>query len=314
MANCVDCDTIYQYFCDWRCCLLKTHSPRHLKRRTRPLVIVITLLALALVVIGAATGLRRDDPPVLPEPVVDPATTPYIDRWGELLPGAKRNEYDHLGFTAVDNRMQYTGADQTVLTGVDVSDHNGAIDWSAVKGDGIDYAIVRVGYRGYGNGALVTDERFGENAAALEALAMPYGLYFFSQCLSVEEAREEARFVLTQLEGRAPTLPIYFDWEPISDAARTADMDLTLLTDCALAFCQTIEAAGFDAGIYFNQEFGYLHYNLITLKDYDLWLAEYAEAPSFYYHFHQWQYSCTGSVAGISTVTDLNLRFIPKEA
>jgi len=294
---------------------VNTQAPRRQRRRFRPLILLLTLTAMLAVLIGATTGFQQQKPPLPdPEPAVDPVTDSYEDRWGELDRAVKRSEYAKEAFASSDDRVHYTGSDYTVLHGVDVSDHNGVIDWDAVQLDGIDFAIVRLGYRGYGNGAIVKDEQFFENAEALDCLDMDYGVYFFSQAISVEEAVEEAQFVLTQLQGHAPSLPVYFDWEPISDTARTANMNPLLLTDCALAFCQTIEEAGFEAGIYFNQEFGYRHFNLITLKDYDFWLAEYADAPSFFYHFQQWQYSCTGSVAGIHTATDLNLRFIPKEA
>jgi len=292
---------------------VKTQAPRRQRRRFRPLILFVTLLVLIAVIIGTATDFRREAPPLPePEPVTDPHTEAYIEKWGDLDLSVKRNGYDETAFSILDDRVGYAGAQHDVLHGVDVSDHNGEIDWKAVQADGIDFAILRLGYRGYGNGAIVKDERFFENAEALEKLSMDYGVYFFSQAISVEEAVEEAEFVLQQLHGHSPSLPIYFDWELVSESARTAGMDPELLTQCALAFCQTIENAGFEAGIYFNQEFGYRYFNLITLKDYDFWLAEYAEAPSFYYHFHQWQYSCTGTVAGIPTAADLNLRFIPK--
>lgn len=289
-------------------------TPRRQRRRYRPLIIPVTLVLLLAVIFGAAKSFQQEEPPLPdPEPVVDPVTAPYMEQWGELDLSVRRNDYIDSAFFVADERIGYTADDYTVLQGVDVSDHNGEIDWPTAQADGIDFAILRLGYRGYGNGAIVKDEQFFSNAEALEQLGMDYGVYFFSQAISVEEAIEEAEFVIQQLHGHAPSLPIYFDWEPVSDTARTAEMDLLQLTDCALAFCRTIEAAGFDAGIYFNQEFGYRHFNLISLREYDFWLAEYAQIPSFYYHFDQWQYSCTGTVEGIGTAADLNLRFVPKE-
>lgn len=288
-------------------------TKRRQRSRFRPLVLLVSLIAMIAVVMGAASSFRQEEPPLPePEPVIDPVTEQQAPQWPALDPAVKQNDYAETAFAVLNDRIGYSGDDYTVLQGVDVSDHNGAIDWPAVQQDGIDFAILRLGYRGYGNGAIVKDERFYEHAESLEQLGLDYGVYFFSQAINVDEAVEEARFIIAQLNGHTPTLPVYFDWEPVSDAARTADMTPQLLTECALAFCRTIEDAGYKAGIYFNQEYGYRHFNLLSLKDYDFWLAEYANAPSFYYHFHQWQYSCTGTVSGIETAADLNLRFIPK--
>lgn len=292
---------------------MHAQTTRHQHRLLPSLVCISVLLALVGVLV--TTSFHHENPALpTPEPVIDPSTVPYIEQWGNLNPTVKRNSYDKAGFFTQDGRIHYSDTEYIALQGVDVSDHNGAVDWASVQANNIDYAIVRLGYRGYGNGALVTDQRFLENAAALEQLGMDYGIYFFSQCISIEEAEEEARYILSVLDGLHPTLPVYFDWEPISDSARTAEMELSLLTDCALAFCQILEQAGLKTGIYFNQEYGYLHYDLDRLSNQELWLAEYAQAPSFYYHFHQWQYSCTGSIPGIDTVVDFNLRFIPSNA
>ena len=128
------------------------------------------------------------------------------------------------------------------------------------------------------------------------------------------EARNEALKVLELVEGYEIKYPIYFDWEPISDGdARTASISSSELTRCAQAFCQTIESAGYRAGIYFNLDLASHYYHLRDLTEYTFWLAEYQDTPSFPYAFDMWQYSSTGEVPGISTIVDLNLSFLPIE-
>lgn len=198
----------------------------------------------------------------------------------------------------------------TSTLGIDVSSHQGRIDWQAVSDNDIDYAIIRAGYRGYTDGKINQDEYFEYNMESTAALGMNTGVYFFSQALTEEEAIEEANWVLELVSGYTLTHPIYFDWEMIADSnARTASIRGSELTRCALAFCRTIENAGYEAGIYFNLSISEQLYHLYDLKDYDFWLAEYQDVPTYPYRIDMWQYTETGSVPGIATDVDLNLRF-----
>ena len=175
--------------------------------------------------------------------------------------------------------------------------------------DGIDFAILRLGYRGYTEGGLFMDQKFSQNLqGALEA-GLDVGVYFFSQAITPEEAEAEAAYILNAVEGYEITYPIAFDWETMAPGnnARTNGLDGETLTRCAAAFCEKIEGAGYCPAVYFNQSLGYLHYDLRDLTDYDLWLAEYDSKPDFYYHFDLWQYSHTGTVAGIEGSVDLDL-------
>ena len=134
------------------------------------------------------------------------------------------------------------------------------------------------------------------------------GVYFFSQATSPEEAREEAEFVLSALEGYDLTYPVAFDWETVSSQdARTRGMGGEAITQCALAFCDRVREAGYEPAVYFNQHLGYLYYDLRALTEYPIWLAEYDGTPDFYYHFDLWQYTHTGEVDGIQGDVDLNL-------
>lgn len=200
--------------------------------------------------------------------------------------------------------------------GVDVSEHDGAIDWVAAKAAGIDFAMIRVGYRGYGEGTLNLDDYFISNITNAKAAGVKVGAYFFSQAITEDEAREEARYVLDQLAAVGISLdyPIAFDQEPITngDIARTDGISNAQLTANALAFCQTIEAAGYTAIVYGNPtDLGKL--DLDALSDYDIWLAEYGvSTPSIQTDYIMWQYTERGTVDGFLGApgwTDLNIRF-----
>lgn len=219
-------------------------------------------------------------------------------------PTARKNEYDSEAFYYDGEFLRYA---DDCLVGIDVSVHQGLIDWQAVAESGVEFAIIRAGYRGSTVGDLYEDEQFQYNLENAKAAGLQVGVYFFSQALTVEEAVEEAEYVCKLLEGEILDLPIYFDWEFIGGRVENVyDVDLTA---CALAFCEKVEKLGYSAGVYFNQEFGYRYFDLAQLQDYHLWLAEYNETPSFRYHFDCLQYSASGTVPGIETAVDLDLLF-----
>lgn len=194
--------------------------------------------------------------------------------------------------------------------GVDVSSYQGWIDWEAVAGSGVDYAILRAGYRGYSHGDTKADDYFPYNLEAATAAGLDVGVYYFSQALTEEEAVAEAQEVLALVEGYELSYPIYFDWETVeSSNARTDTISSTELTACARAFCETIEAAGYQAGIYFNLSTAFQLYHLGELLDYEFWLAEYRDTPTYPFKIHMWQYTDAGTVPGINANVDLNLSF-----
>lgn len=215
------------------------------------------------------------------------------------------NQYDKSLFVPENGRISY----QNASAGIDVSSHQGEIDWQAVKEDGIDFAIIRAAYRGYTNGDLSMDPCFRENLKGAMDGGLAVGVYLFSQAVSIEEAEEEANFLLECLDGAELDLPVYYDWEPIDAESRTEDTTGREVTDFALAFCQIIEENGYKAGVYFNESMGYSFFRLPELKKYDFWLAQYLSVPDFYYDFAMWQYSASGEVAGIQEPVDMNLRF-----
>ena len=232
--------------------------------------------------------------------------------WADVLPDMPLNPYAAECFGTTGDRASYTPAGAQTITGVDVSYWQGDVDWAAVKADGIGFAMLRLGYRGYGQaGNLMLDEKFQQNAKNAVAAGLPVGVYFYSQATTVAEAKEEAAFVLKALSGAKITWPVVFDWEIPNDTARTVNVDVDTLTACADAFCKDIAAAGYKPMIYFGDAVGYLHYDLSLLKQYDFWYAGFRDSvPAFRYDFKMWQYTEKGKVKGISGDADLNLSFV----
>lgn len=197
--------------------------------------------------------------------------------------------------------------------GIDVSEWQGDIDWQQVKDAGIEFAIIRLGYRRSETGELSTDEKALTNLQGAAEAGIPTGAYFFSQAISTKEALEEAEYALSLLEGYTLTYPLIYDWEYLGKEARTADVDARTLTDCIKTFCSRVEEAGFQSMIYFNPHF---HENevlyLEELTDYHFWLAMYDTQMDYPYQIDMWQYSCTGTVPGITGEVDLNL-YLPRK-
>lgn len=236
----------------------------------------------------------------------------YNSYWADILDGVPVNAYDAGSFYSSGGRIGYNSESIQTYTGIDVSYYQGDIDWNAVAAAGVDYAIIRLGYRGYGeSGSLNLDTKFEDNITGALAAGLDTGVYFFSQAITVEEAVEEAEFVLSYLNGYDLTYPVVFDWELTGvDSARTNNMDAKTLTRCAEAFCDKIAEAGYTPMIYFTSYVGYFKYDLSWLLDYGFWFAQYSDVPAFYYDFQIWQYSDTGKVNGISGNVDLNISFV----
>lgn len=240
----------------------------------------------------------------------------FMDRLVPILEDVPAPGYDASAFYREDGRLYYDDGATPVAYGVDVSSHQGEIDWQAVAADGIQFAMIRLGYRGYGSsGSMNLDRYFEQNlAGALEA-GLDVGVYFFSQAITPEEALEEALFVLDHLEGRELTYPVVFDWENIDGGvtARTDGLDDAVLDACAAVFFETIAEAGYQPMAYFNGYLGMLHYDLSAMADYPFWYAYYTKGtvPTLPYDFRMWQYSSTGSVAGIEGNADMDICLRP---
>ena len=190
---------------------------------------------------------------------------------------------------------------------IDVSKYNGAISWQKVA-KACDGAIIRAGYRGYGSGKLVTDDKFKANIKAASAAGLPIGVYFVTQAVNVQEARQEALYTMELVKGYKLDLPIFIDSEDGNNGAGRADRGkLSRFNRTAIlkAFCEEIEKGGYIAGIYAGEYWikSYLDVNL--LKKYYLWVAKYStKKPSVPYN--AWQYTDAGKISGISKSVDIS--------
>ncbi|MBR2415060.1 MAG: glycoside hydrolase family 25 protein [Clostridia bacterium] len=241
-------------------------------------------------------------------------TVPYYvqDMQGNTIRNYQVNKaaYNADLFLKTGNgRMVYNDSSVVAYSGIDVSSYQEEIDWHAVKNDGITFAFIRVGYRGYGSeGKICEDEMFKRNIQGALNAGLRVGVYFFSQAISVEEALEEAEFTLSLIQGYPLAYPVVFDWERYSiEESRTYNTESEVITACAKAFCDRIMQAGYRPMIYLNCDLGYYDYDLETLSDYDCWLAQYNDKPTYYYHYTIWQYTKSGTVAGINGTVDMNI-------
>ncbi|RKJ17859.1 hypothetical protein D7X48_20605 [bacterium D16-50] len=196
--------------------------------------------------------------------------------------------------------------------GIDVSKHQGVIDWNLVAQDGVEFAFIRVGNRGYGTGKMVEDERFDANIQGASAAGIKVGVYYYSQAITREEVLEEANFVLEKIKPYEISCPVVFDVERVSgEPGRMNDISVEERTEFTRLFCETIQNAGYRPMIYHNTEMGAMMINLEPLEEYDKWFAAYSDQFYYPYEYKIWQYSQSGRVQGIKGAVDLNISFGP---
>ena len=190
---------------------------------------------------------------------------------------------------------------------IDVSEFQKSIDWAKVKGAGIDVAIVRVGYRGYGQGKIVDDALYQQNLQGAQDNGIATGVYFFSQAINADEGVEEANYVLEKIKGYNVTEPIIIDTEEVEDPeGRGNKSTVEARTDGIVAFCETIEAAGYTPMIYASRNWFVKDLDIDRIGKYEFWLACY-DTPVFPYHAEGYQYTPSGYVDGIPTQVDLDV-------
>lgn len=233
----------------------------------------------------------------------------------ELNQEALGNPYNKSGFWRSGDVMSYKDDGYTAELGIDVSDHNGAIDWNAVKDMGVQFAFIRAGYRGYTEGGIHEDEQFKANIIGARKAGIPVGAYFFSQAINEAEAIEEAQFTLEQVKDYGLELPIVYDPETIADdTARTTGLSKEQLTANALAFCNAIRDAGYEPCLYVNNMWQAYSLSMEQFNDIQIWLADYRDQPQSPYHYEYWQYSYggNGSRIGSETDVDMDIRLLPE--
>ncbi len=203
-----------------------------------------------------------------------------------------------------NTQMQF--ASGSAKLGIDVSKWNKEIDWEAVKEEGIEFAIIRCGYRGAASGALVIDPMYEENIRG----AIPVGVYFFTQALDEVEAVEEASMVISLIEEYDVDYPVFLDSESAGGSGRADGLDAKERTAAHKAFLETISAAGYETGVYASRNWLNDRINVTDLSEYKTWLAEYADVPAYDGYYDMWQYTSKGTVNGIGTNVDLNLCYM----
>ena len=192
--------------------------------------------------------------------------------------------------------------------GIDVSKHNGNIDWNAVKNSGVSFVIIRCGYRGSATGVLVEDEKFRSNIKGAKAAGLKVGVYFFCQAVNEVEAVEEASMAISLVSGYGLDMPIFLDVE--SAGGRADGISRDTRTAVCRAFCQTVQNSGYSASIYANKTWFNEKINTSSLTSYKIWLAQYASAPTYTAtRYDMWQYSSKGRISGISGDVDLDIRY-----
>ncbi len=217
-----------------------------------------------------------------------------------------RNQVMHY----FENDNDFKNDNEASHKGIDVSRYQEKIDWKKVAGDEVEYAFIRLGIRGYTKGEILQDDTFIYNIEGALDNDIDVGVYFFTQAVSVEEAEEEARFVLDAIEPYPVEYPIVLDVEAVTSAnARTADLTKEERTQYCIAFLETIKKAGYKPMIYGNLKTFMLLLDLEQLEEYDKWFAYYDEDIYFPYAFKIWQYTDNGRVDGIKGEVDLNICF-----
>jgi len=255
-----------------------------------------------------------------------------LDGYGFSITKNETKKYEYTGWQEIDGNSYYydpathqpvtgtqviqgnvydfgtDGALKRTQRGIDVSKFQGTIDWNAVKADGITFAIIRCGYRGYGSGALVEDSTYRANIQGAIAAGLRVGVYFYSQAVDEAEAVEEASMVLSLVSGYSLPLGVYYDTEKVANASGRADgISAAQRTSCAVAFCETIRNAGYTAGVYSYADWFYNYMNFANISKYRIWIAQYRDTLSFKYNYNIWQYTGSGRVNGISKPVDMNI-------
>lgn len=232
--------------------------------------------------------------------------TYYFDKNGNPVTGAQ----------VIQGVTYNFGSDGAIATtvngskfGIDVSRHNGEINWNAVKASGVDYVIIRCGYRGSATGVLIQDQSFTKNIQGATAAGLKVGIYVFSQAVNEVEAVKEASLAVACAKGYNLTYPIFIDTE--SSGGRADRIDKATRTAVVNAFCQTVANSGYKAGIYASKTWFEDRLNMSAIPgSYRIWLAQYAAAPTYKGKYDMWQYSSKGKISGIKGNVDLNLSYM----
>ncbi|MDD6559671.1 MAG: glycoside hydrolase family 25 protein [Lactimicrobium massiliense] len=224
------------------------------------------------------------------------------------------NMYDMTNLISHNGIYSYEDDHYTSQFGVDVSEHNGTIDWTALKADGVQFAMIRIGYRGYDQGTITEDSAFARNIKGAHDAGIQVGVYFFSQAVSEDEAAQEAKWVIERLHSESIDLPVVYDMEMYSDETNARGNTTTRQqrTADAAVFLDNIANAGYSPMLYASTGTYDTVFDPQYLTGYPFWVAEYDTVCSYPYTYAMWQYSESGTLNGVSTNVDLDIRLIEK--
>lgn len=234
------------------------------------------------------------------------------DIWVKKLAGVPLNALDNDNFSSDGTFMHYyNNGNLASVTGIDVSSYSGDINWQEVKNSGVDFVMVRIGGRGYGDeGTLYSDDKAVQYINEAHNAGLKVGGYFFSQAITTAEAVEEAEYIKSIIGNTKLEFPVAYDWEIIEgDTARTDDVPNSQATACAKAFCDKVRELGYKPMLYAGSPVLYNKLDLSQLKGIDIWYSQYDNVPDFLYQFSMWQYSEKGHINGIEGNVDMNICF-----
>jgi len=242
-------------------------------------------------------------------------TNVYIPERERIFGQVATNPYKTENFRLDNGFMAYFDDEGNKIShlGIDLSYHAQKVDWDKLAASGVEFVMLRCGYRGYTEGGLVKDEKFLEYAAEANRVGIKLGVYFFSQAITVEEAVEEANFTLDLIKDFNIEYPVALDSEMIDDASartNTADISDELRSEMIIAFCERIKEEGYYPVIYASENWMRRDMNMEMLNVYDFWAAQYLEENDFLYDFTIWQYTDKGSVPGIDTQVDMDISMV----
>ncbi|MBQ8246483.1 MAG: hypothetical protein IJZ42_05070 [Lachnospiraceae bacterium] len=234
------------------------------------------------------------------------------EQWYSISKYLPQNEYEETGFVLGNGRMSYyVDGNKESYVGMDISKYQGYIDFNEVKKDGIDFVIIKLGSRGYSTGQLTVDDYFQDNMKRAMDADLEVGISFSSQAITVEEAVEEAEFVLQYMQEYDISYPIIFEMEHIvNDTARIDDLTKEEKTRIAETFLDKIEEAGYNVMLSGDKAWLFSDINYAALSAYDIRLEQEEDLPDYPYRFYMWQYTQKGTVDGVSGEVPLNICFI----
>lgn len=237
------------------------------------------------------------------------------EEWVTISPYITKNKYDLKGFSYEAPIMKYYENGKNIsYMGVDISKENGDVDFSKLKKAGVQFVMIKVGARGYGNGQVALDDHFAEYMKGATEAGLNIGVYFFSQAITKEEALEEANLVYENIKDYKITYPIAFDMEKITgDISRIDTLTKEEKSNIALVFLQALKDVGYKGIIYGNKEWLIQQINLSTVGSFDIWLSQIGNAPDYPYKFSMWQYTQSGKIDGITGDANLDICFINYE-